>query len=341
MELHKAIDRVAKLAARGKNSPHLYQTVRLIPAEVNLPDRVFATDGLVCSTIPVDQPVPDALLPVDVMRKVAKHEMSSVEMGDDGEVRFKLVAGGHYRVKALDQRGYPFPPAVPHGLIKLDYWQHIQRVIHAAADEKGKSGFQGVRFGPSWVGATDQVRVAVVDVPGWGEQRLVPSGLFRAWPAGQVEAAITHTHAHFRIGEETRSAPVHGSSGYPDLKGYTDSEPGLGEAMVLATKSFLECAKRATQVSPTKTVVLELRAPELRLKSWSTVEGGKGYSATLVGPGKSASENPITVVVNGKMLTDSLSQCLTPRVRVCYVAAHKPVRIESGPLVELIHPWRV
>lgn len=340
MELHKAIERVAKLAAKGKGSPILYQTVRLIPAEVNLPDRVFATDGLVCSTVPVDQPLPDALLPVDAMRKVSKHEIQSVDV-HEGEVLFKLVAGGKYRVKELDQRGYPFPPPVPNGMVELDYWKHIKRAFHAAADDKGKSGFRAVMFGPKWVGATDTVRVAVVDAPGWGEQRLVPSGLFKSWPAGKVEAALTHTHAFFRIGaEEIRAAPVQGGSGFPDLKKHV-GDTFEGEAMAVPTKAFLECVKRATAVSPTNTVVLQMKAPELHLKSWSMADGGKGYSAVLVGPRTRRDENAVTVVVNGKMLTQALSAVDTPKVRLCYAAPHKPIRLESGPLVALIHPWRV
>jgi len=339
MQLHKAIDRVLKLAAKGKGSPTLYQSVRMVPVGLGGVSRVYATDGLVSVEIPVDLDVPDVLLPADVMRKICKHEIYSVT-NTDGEVSIRLKSGGYYTVTALDPRGYPFPTEVPTGFVDLDYWPHILPALHSAGGPKAKAGLRGVRFGPDWVGATDSVRVSVVSVPGWSDPVLVPSGVFKAIPKGVASLSITSSHGFLKIWEEIRSGALIPMGGYPDLAGYV-GDGYVGEALVLPTRMLRECVQRATQISPTKTVVLEMRYPEIELKAWSVTEEGQGYSARIAGRGVSSDVEPVVMVVNGKLLVETLKGITTPKVRLCYDASHSPIRIEAGAMVEVLQPWRV
>lgn len=341
MQLHKAIAQAAKFAAKGKDAT-LYQSVQLIPKiDDKIPARVFATDGLIGCIIDVDVDLPEGLLPLEAIKAVSKQKVSSVERTKN-EITFRLVPGGVYKLIVKDEVGYPSIPEIPSNMVPLEHWKWIRKVMHAAADPKsGKPAFQYVRFRPNCVEATDSFRVAVVNVPGWATDRLGLARLFKGWSGyPRPLATFTEQMAWFKVGSEYRYAPLKLDGSFPDCHKLIPEDHD-GPHLTVDTDKLVGAVKRATIVSPLKTVALDFNGGEVVIKSWSAEEGGKAFRAALGGypseaPGKALK------VISGKLLTEALKQVETPNVRLCYRdLPNDPLRVESGAFVECLWPWKV
>lgn len=342
MQLHKAIAQAAKFAAKGKNAPELYQSVQLIPqVSESAPARVFATDGMVGCIIDVDVDLPMGLLPLEAAKAVAKQRVISVERNGD-EITFRLAPGGVYRLMVKESLGYPSVPAIPAGMEPLDNWRWVRKVMHAAADQKsGKPMFQYVRFRPDCVEATDSFRVAVAEVPGWRSDRLVLARLFKGW-GGHPRPLITFTDtmAWFKVGTEYRYAPLKLDGAFPDCHRLIPMDH-TGPHLTVDTDKLIGAVKRATIVSPLKTVALDFSGPEVVIKSWSAEDGGKVFRAALAGYTEHPAGKALKVI-SGKLLSEALKLVETPNVRLCYRdLPNDPLRVESGAWVECLWPWKV
>lgn len=340
MKLNKAIQTVAKFAARGAKAPDLYQSVMLVPGIGEARSRVFATDGMLSCMVEVDDlSLPVALIPLDAILPIARHKLAAVER-NEGEVSFRAETGGVFKAQLKDATAYPRPPLDYPELVEIKHWNHIWPIIHAAAEEKAKTPtFKNIRFRPKVIEATDAVRVAVANVPGWSEDRLVPAKLIRGWKDGRVSAAFTDKLVWLRKGEETRFSPVKVDVPFPDCARLLPPAHDW-PAMVLETKRLTATVVKAVSVSALKTVALDFNGKELVVKAWSAEEGGKGYRMALLGV-PSHEEAKALKIINGKYLVQALRAIRTPSVRLCYQdQADGPLRLESGAMAEGLWPWR-
>lgn len=340
MQLNKAIQTVARFAATGRKSPDLYQAVMLVPPVGDGPSWVFATDGNLSCMVPVGIPLPMALVPLDAIKAIAKHKLTSVERNGP-EVTFTADGGGAFKAVLKDSIAYPRPPLDHPTMEEYPYWNHVWPIVHAVAGEKSKNPtFKSLRLRPTCVEATDAVRIAVADVPGWSEERLVPGRLLRGWRNGRLYLAFTDKSVWCRMGEEFRFAPLEAGGRFPDCKQHLPSEH-TWPSLVLDTDRLRKTVQKAVTVSTLKTVALDFHGSELIIKSWNAEEGGKGFRAVLLGVPSGATPQAVKII-NGKFLNETLRAVRTPRVRLCYQdQADGPLRVESGALVECLWPWRV
>ena len=339
VRLNKAIQTVAKFAARGTKAPELYKSVLLIPAVGELPARVFATDGMLSCVVRVsDVDLPVALVPTDALAPIARHKIAAVSV-DAGEVSFRAETGGVFKAKTRDLTAFPRPPDYP-AMQAVDHWNHIWPLTHAAAGDKATTPtFKNIRLRPHVVEATDSIRVAVANVPGWPEDRLVPVKLLRGWKNGRVNAALTNELVWFEFGDEARYAPIRVDGPFPDCLSLMPEKHDW-PAMVLETARLRETVEKAVCISSLKTVALVFAGSDLTVKAWSADEGGKGYELVLLGVASQAGY-AATKILNGKFLVQALKAIRTPNVRLCYQdQADGPLRIESGAMAEGLWPWR-
>jgi len=340
MQLHKALAQVSKFAAAGKDAPELYQNILLIPkTEYNPVNSVYSTDGMIGCLIEVDVDLPAGLLPLAAIKAVAKQKINSVERKGD-EITFRLAPGGVYRLTVKEPLGYPTVPAIPASMEPVGPWVWIRKVLHAAADKKaGKPTFQYIRFRPDCVEATDSYRVAVASVKGWPVDRLILARLFKGWRGyPRPLAAFTDTTAWFKMGTEYRYVPLKTECQFPDCHKLIP-ENHDGPYLTVDVDEFAGAIKRATAVSPLKTVALNFDGREVVVKSWAAEDGGKVFRAALAGwttgPGKALK------VISGKLLSEALKAVDTPNVRLCYRdLPNDPLRIESGAYAECLWPWK-
>lgn len=342
MELHKALAKAVAFAAKGKTAPPLYQSVQLVPGTPEgLPSRVYATDGLLGCLIDVDVDLPMALLAVEAGKPVAKQKVIAVER-DGAEVKFRLEAGGVYKMAVKEAVGWPDVPAVPPVMEPLTQWRWIRKVLHAAADTKdGKPTYQFMRLRPGCAEATDSFRVAVAEVPAWPEDRVVPARLFKGWPGHPRPLAhFDAERSWFRMGSELRWAPTRADVQFPDCHKLMPTDYH-GPTLAVNARKLLGAVRRATSVSTLKTVALDFSGPEVAIKSWSAAEGGKAFRAVLTGKASEPAAKAIKVI-SGKLLAQALAMVETPNVRLCYRdVANEPLRIESGLWAESLWPWKV
>lgn len=342
MQLHQALQKAAQFAATGKGAPDLYQSVQLISGDGEAtPSRVFATDGLVGCLIDVDVDLPMALLGLEAAKPVAKQAVIAVER-DGNEVRFRLEAGGVYKMATKEVMGWPAAPSLPPVMEPVTHWRWIRKVLHAAAQPRdGKPTFSHVRLRPGCAEATDSFRVSVAEVPAWREDRVVPARLFKGWKGHPRPLAYFDAErAWFRVGAELRWAPVRGDVQFPDCHKLLPTDYD-GPSLAVDAKKLLGAVRRATAVSTLKTVALDFSGPELAVKSWSAAEGGKAFRAVLVGRATDPLAKAIKVI-SGKLLVQALGMVETPNVRLCYRdVANEPLRLESGLWAESLWPWKV
>lgn len=342
MELHRALQKAISFAAKGKDAPALYQSVQLLPGTPEGgPSRVFATDGALGCVIDVDVDLPMALLAVEAGKPVAKQKVIAVER-DGAEVKFRLAAGGVYKMAVKDATGWPGVPPIPPVMEPVTHWRWIRKVLHAAAEPKaGKPTYVYLRLRPGCAEATDSFRVSVAEVPAWPHDRLVPAKLLKGWLAHPRPLAHFDTdRSWFRMGSELRFAPSRADVQFPDCRKLLPTDYD-GPTLAVSAPKLLAAVRRATAVSTLKTVALDFSGPEVAIKSWSADEGGKAFRAVLVGKA-SVPEAKAVKVISGKLLAQALAMVETPNVRLCYRdVANEPLRVESGLWAESLWPWKV
>lgn len=341
MLLHKAMRTAAKFAAPAtKKFPALYQAVLLIPG-VGEGDRaqVFATDGLHGCLVYTEDSVPGALVGMDAVRFAAKHKLASVDR-EGNELTFRTQEGGTFRVQAKDAIAYPRPPSSLPEMVEYPYWNHVWPIVHAAAEDRSKQPtFKHVRFRPTCVEATDAARVAVADVPGCSQDRVIPARLLRGWKDGRVRIGFSDKLVFAARDDEIRFAPLNLEISFPNCKKHLPDEHEL-PALVVATDELCAVVEKALLVSPLKTIALTFGGAELVVKSWNGDEGGKGFRAALR-VNATQPEVKSVKIFNGKLLAQMLKAVRTPNVRLCYQeSTDSPLRLESGAMVEGLWPWR-
>jgi DNA polymerase III sliding clamp (beta) subunit (PCNA family) len=146
--------------------------------------------------------------------------------------------------------------------------------------------------------------------------------------------------AWFKVGSEYRYAPLKLDGSFPDCRKLIPEDHD-GPHLTVDTDKLVGAVKRATIVSPLKTVALDFNGGEVVIKSWSAEEGGKAFRAALGGYPGSISGKALKVI-SGKLLSEALKQVETPNVRLCYRdLPNDPLRVESGAFVECLWPWKV
>ena len=342
MQLHKALGKVVKFAAKGKDAPELYKSVMLIPQTENEPAKVFATDGMVGCFISVETTeLPNALIPSDSVKAIAKQAVTLVK-SDNDIVTFHLENSvAIYKIACKDLAGYPSVPVVGNSFESCTQWLPIQNVIHAVADSKSKKvNLQNVRVSPTSVEATDSVRVAVAVAKGWPKPMLIPARLLVNWKVPRISVSFTDSVVFFKAGEETRYSPIITDSGFPNCRELVPTE-FKGEYSVVNAKKLQKAVAQATAISALKTVALDFQGDVIIIKSWSANEGGKTYKS-VVNMEAHSKKAVAFKLISGKLLAHSLKSVKTPNVRLCFTdEITEPLRIESSAWAECIWPWKV
>jgi DNA polymerase III sliding clamp (beta) subunit (PCNA family) len=347
MLLKEAIQRAAKFIDKGKEAPPIMRALRFIPAYQGMPARVYATNGAVGIILDVGQELPNMALPADPLVKLCKDITGVVSIEDKGNAKAAITVAGKaandqstYTLDGLPPSEFPGFPAVPATFNALNpyQWSVIQKVVHAAGKDVAKPELMNVNFRPTVVEATDRSRVARAEIAGpWAG--LVPAQLFQNWPkTGNVECVFTDYHCFWKIEDELRFAIIQRSEKYPALEKLIP-ENHEGWWMVVDVKSLAETVKKAADMSPTASVVLDFGIMGLTIRSHA--REGIDFESKLEGrmgiPG-GCNAQYTEMLLDGKLLRDALKVVETPKVKLCYGKSQEPLRLESGGLIECLWP---
>jgi hypothetical protein len=347
MLLKEAIQRASKFSAKGKDAPAILRALRLIPSYQGQPARLYAANGMVGVIVDVGQELPNMVLPVDPLVKLCRDITGVVSIEDKGNAKAVITVAGKaardqstYTLNGLAPSEFPGFPGVPEKFTRLNryQWGTIQKVIHAAGKDDAEPEFMNVSFRPTVVEATDRSRAARAEIPGpWFG--LVPAQLFKHWPKSEDVACVFTEHACFwKIGEELRFAFIQQSKKYPALEKLIP-EIHEGWWMVLERVSLLETVKKAADMSPTASIVLDFGLMGLTVRA--DAREGVNFEAKLnAGLGIPQGQCALytEILLDGKLLGEALKVMETPRVKLCYGKSGEPLRLESGGLVECLWP---
>lgn len=348
MLLAEAIQDASRFVCKGKAAPAILRALRLIPSYQGQPARLYATDGITGIIVDVGQELPNMVLPADPLVKVRRDILAIRSVEDTGNAVAEIEVVGKaskdpstYTLEGLPPSEFPGFPAIPQTFTELSpyQWRTIQKIVHAAGKDETKPELMNISFRPTAVEATDRCRVARAEVPGpWSG--LVPANLFRHWPKSvKVECAFTDYHAFWRIdGEELRFAVIQRSEKYPPLEKLIP-EDHAGWWIVLQTNALAEMVKKAADMSPTKSVVLDFGLRGLTVRA-HTREGStfEGQLHAALGIPSECYAQYTELLINGKMLGEVLKVVETPKVKLCYGKPQEPLRLESGGLIECLWP---
>lgn len=347
MLLKEAIQRTAKFIDKGKEAPAVMRALRFIPAFEGMPARLYATNGTVGIIVDVGQELPNMVLPAEPLVKLCKDITGVVSIEDKGNAKAAITVAGKaandqstYTLEGLPPGDFPGFPAVPEKFSLLnDYqWHIIQKVVHAAGKDATKPELMNINFRPTVVEATDRARVARAEIAGpWAG--LVPAQLFKYWPkSGSVECVFTDYHCFWKVEEELRFAFIQQSEKYPKLEKLIP-EDHEGWWMIVDVKSLAETVKKAADMSPTASVVLDFGIMGITVRAHA--REGVDFEAKLEGrmgiPGGQNAQYT-EMLLDGKMLGEALKVVDTPKVKLCYGKPQEPLRLESGGLIECLWP---
>jgi DNA polymerase III sliding clamp (beta) subunit (PCNA family) len=349
MLLAEAIAVAARFVGKGK-APAILQALRLIPSCSGQPARLYATDGYVGVIVTVGQELPNMVLPVEQLTKIRRDVVGISHVEDQGNavavirVMGKNKKAATYTLKGMAPSEFPGFPAIPENFTALHpfHWETIRKVVHAVGKDVSKPELMNLNFRPTAVEATDHHRVARAEVTGnWGG--LVPARLFQNCArAYNVEYAFTGSHCFWRMRkDELRFAALQVFPNYPDLEKIIPEEH-QGWSMTVEVKCLLEMVKKAADMSPTASVVLDFGLMGVTVKAYA--KRGVAFEGPVPGVmslpwGENA--RYVTLMLDGKYFVQALKAVITPRVRLCYGQPDDPVRIESGGLIECLWPMLV
>lgn len=357
MDLFDALKRVMRFCPTKKSDPEELKAVRFIPGAPGYHPRVFGTDGLTGCVVEVtDQALPSAVFGSDALKGILKGAVGidSVEAVGYGEYRLSINTKTSlmgYTVASIQDTsrlpGLPPIPAIGNGWSEVPWFEDILGVVHASKNGMMGTDWANLYFTPDWVQASDQTRLARVAVktPLTGH---VPHQVFRTWPKGEVQVAVTHLNpvtpvVFFRIGDETRFTFMQPSRGeHEKLEGYL---PGVhpGPGLVVAREGLMDLVKRAKMVTAMPDLIsLDFGVRGVTVRA--TVDGhGAGFEASLDGvptyyTGDARFERT-QMILDAKVLVEILRSMDTPSVMLGFAAPqsmippHRPLRIESGPML--------
>jgi DNA polymerase III sliding clamp (beta) subunit (PCNA family) len=347
MLLKDAIKRAAKFIDKTKDGPMVGKSLRLIPKHGEMPNRLYATNGLVGILVDVVQDLPNLVLPADALVKSVRDTRVISKIEDRGMNRAEVTTVGKaasdeavYSLQGLPPSEFPGFPAMPETFHTVTYWEHVSKVIHAASKDADKPELCNVHFRPTVVEATDKVRIARTEISGpWAG--LVPAEVFKDWPKkyeGEVSCAFTEYHSFWKVGDEIRFGFIQKDDKYPDLA-HLIPEEHEGPWVNLNVKSLIETVKKAADLSPMNAAVLDFGLMGVTIRAWSKEE--LAFVAELKGsnhlPGGKGFEG-CQLLVSGKALVEALKVIETPKVRLCYQSSQHPLRLESSTHVECLWP---
>jgi hypothetical protein len=330
MKLKEALKRVVKMCPKTKDQA-LFRTVRFIAGS---PSSVFTSDGVSMIWIPVDEPLPSALVSADLISRAIK---------DKGDLNFCNPGTGNYELRSpmatyqlslvSDTEFFPSPPPLPPEFHPISDWSLVQKVMHAAASEKEGPKLSVIRFKPTFVEAFDMIRLSRLEFSApWAG--LVPVKIFASWPKGAVEAAFTEYHAFFRVGEEIRIANF-STAEYPNTDKLVSTKHDF-RMVWLTLPTFQTVVERATEVSPINLVMLSFDETRLDVKACDASGPMDVFSGGVDLLSSSRFDERKDVTVDGKFLQQALKQVDTPAVQLSFGDVVDPLIIESGPLTEFI-----
>lgn len=328
MELRAAIKRAGTFCPKD---PKQLRYIRFLPSVEGTPPRIFATSIAMNIIIDVDQEVPNAMIGVDDLTKIAKSSDPITKLSLDKDTLVVETEGGQtYRAETHDFKDFPGIPAIPE-LSELDNWNYIAKVFHSAEPPKGaKPIAECIHFSNNHVEACDGHKMARVAVP-FGEDLLVPVSLFKTLPKKPVSFARNETQAFFRIGDELRYALILDAP-YPDISGFT--APSNGKVSILDVSNLSARIKEAVAMSETNTVAIQFNDDSTRISSWDD-DKDEAFSVSMPSEGQGVD---FTTLVNGKYLLAALKQVDTPNVRMVYLEALDPLYFESASYEGCIWP---
>jgi len=334
MELKKALKRVVKMTSSARGEA-LYRYIRFLPgeAESGIPPRVFARDLDCMSLIPVDRQVPNVFLDSTMLKKaLAEPGEWSMELKGMGKTEIR-VGEAEYKLHNIDYTSHPTFPDIPTEFKPVSGFDSILKVVHAASADRSEA-FGMVNFADEWVEATDRSRFARVYFPGF-MKGLVPSRLFKNWPSGAVQVAVTPSSVFFLIGDELRIAMFNNGK-YPDTRNMLGESPADGFILV-ETDALVTAVKQATKVSPLNLISLEFTDKGFGIAAW--VEEDKPYSFWGSLDVVQKSNVVGKALVSGKYLEQALKPVITPNVVLRYGSPVDPLSVESGNYVACI--WQM
>lgn len=344
MRLQDAIKLAARFTDKRKDAPEPLKAVRLLPSEGEKPSRLYATDGVTGVLCRVDQPLPNLLLPADMLTRAVHKTISVLRIeaaGFNKAVMHMSGADGDatYQVQGLPLSEFPGYPASPGVYYSFDA-RAVARVKHAVGKESHKPQYHVVSFRPDFVEAFDLYRMARAELPGQFSG-LVPGRVFQNWPKCEEGLyAFTEHHAFFRFDDagHVRFAPLQHIKTYPKLaEVFPDKHDGPW--MVLDVKALRSAVERAGKMSPTAAVQFVFGPDFLDVRAWALP--GNDCAIKVPGrPGVVAADTDCRVLLDAKLLDASLKAVATPRVKVCYRGDEQPVRLESAGFVECIMHMR-
>jgi len=329
MKLNKAIQTVAKFAAKGKDAPELYKAIHFFPGYV------FATDGLISSLVPIAVELPQVSVLVAEIAPVARQELGSVTFSKD-ELSFVVQDGGVFKVPILKTDVHPHPPTtIPEDFEEYPYWNSVISLLHAAAEEKSKNViYKSIAFKKNTVETTDGHRVAVVDAPGIFGGTLLPAKLFKYWKVGRLTLQKVGDVVWCQMGSELRCAPITQGVTFPDCRNSIPMDCDWPYCAV-DTKELTKMVHKAVSVSKQRIVCLELIRSGVKVY----VKAENGFQGQVAGT--TTNQGSAVKLLNGKYLLQTLKALKTPNVRICFDDnPDAPIRVESGAMVVGIWPWR-
>lgn len=344
--LKEAIKRAARFIDRGKEAPPILKALRFIPEHGGFPARLYATNGVAGILVDVGQPLPNMALPAEPLVKLCKDTHQILSITDNGYNKASITTVGKiandqsvYTLDGLPPSEFPGFPAVPATFNDVPQWWVVHKVVHAAGKDDSKPELRNVHFRPTTVEATDRSRVARAEVAGsWSG--LVPAQVFKNWPKGPVSMAFTEFYSFWKVDSELRFAMIQKCEKYPDLEKLIPEEHH-DWWMAVDVASLTETVKKASDMSPTASVVLDFGPMGVTVRAFTCA--GVGFESHLKGRcGIPTGENSLSteMLLNGKLLVEALKVVETPKVRLCYAGSleDKPLRLESGGYVECLWP---
>lgn len=348
MNLRMAIQRAARFAPSGKAAPELLKAVRLLPRSDGHPARLFATGGHVGVLVDVEGiDLPPAVLPLEPLKKAIKGATSvdAVLRADVGEAFDVVVTSkatreqSRYRIQGWDPDRFPGFPMFPtvDQMSRVAQWDNIKSVLHAVGTDPLKPELQVVAFGPGWVQASDRNRIArrYAKVPWRG---FIHADVFRSWPQGDAYAYVDDTYSWWRVGGELRYGVVQRTNRFHER--FDSHFPHIweGDRLVVDQVRFRDGVARALDVSKWKTVGLKLGPEGIVVRGYNEgIETDVQHEARI--PIVSCNGAPVEKLILGKYLLEGIDATSTTRLRIGYHLDPKgPIRIESGPLVQVIWP---
>lgn len=328
MKLKEALKRVIKICPKSKDQA-LFKAVRFVAGKDGQLSKVFTSDGVCMSLIPVDDILPDMLVNSTEIINAIK-DAGDLELTIDQGLISLVGNRAIYRLVASDNVNYfPQVPIIPKHFSEF-HFSMAKKVIHAAPIEKDNS-IPVIHFNDRFIEAFDSIRLARVEVNTLGD-RFVPANIFKSWPVGTVEIAYTSHFTFFRIGEEIRIANNLLSVTYPDTNKLI-AKHNSGSYFV-DTEEILQVVRQATEISPINLVLVTVVENKAQIKACNAKGPIPNFECFI--PIKHKWENPGEATVDGKLFLQALKECDTPTVKLTVGENIDPLRIESGYFTECI-----